>query len=287
MERITITIHPAPSDEGLLRVTDAMRQVLDLLRVHEDADRAMAAPDQAFEWRLVSASTNSPFTIVAQAEPLYDSLDVLAVESHARHVKAEVAAGMRKLIQTNEPSWWMGPDSISAFRDMFARNQNGISTTEIETGPNEVFSIDRSGALAGLEAIGGITAAKADAEIPGRVSWGEIRGTMLAVGHYYLRPAIFVRTHQYGDIWCRLSAELIEPWGGEHRIEEVWKNQLLAIKGDLVYGRGGKLSRVEAEASRPIKPEPRIGLEVVQDPYFTAGLDPAEYVRQLWEGSLA
>jgi hypothetical protein len=43
MDRLVITIHPTPSDEGLLRVSEAMEQVIDALRVFETS-RAGSAP---------------------------------------------------------------------------------------------------------------------------------------------------------------------------------------------------------------------------------------------------
>jgi len=70
MDRLVITIHPTPSDEGLLRVSDAMEQVIDALRVFEQAERVLVSPEEYFEWRLERTSAGSPFTVVAAAEPL-------------------------------------------------------------------------------------------------------------------------------------------------------------------------------------------------------------------------
>src|SRR5262249_61414669 len=55
MDRLVITIHPTPSDEGLLRVADAMQQVVDALRVIEQAERALVPPQELFEWRCEGA----------------------------------------------------------------------------------------------------------------------------------------------------------------------------------------------------------------------------------------
>jgi hypothetical protein len=73
MDRLVITIHPTPSDEGLLRVSDAMEQVIDALRVFEQAERVLVSPEEYFEWRLERASAGSPFTVVAVADPLKDA----------------------------------------------------------------------------------------------------------------------------------------------------------------------------------------------------------------------
>ena len=76
MGRIVITIRPTPSDEGLLRVEDAMQQVLDAIKLFERAEKALVSPQEAFEWRLERASAGSPFTVVAVAEPLNPTMDV-------------------------------------------------------------------------------------------------------------------------------------------------------------------------------------------------------------------
>jgi hypothetical protein len=155
MEHLVITIHPAPSDEGLLRVSDAMQQVMDALNLFEEAKRAIASPRESFEWRLERASTNSPFTVVAVAEAMDPTADVSA---QVRRVKSEVSSGIRKLIQDRQPSWWMGPEAIKLAQSIFARTQNGIGSTEIEFEPTEKIAIDRTEADAGIKAIKGINA---------------------------------------------------------------------------------------------------------------------------------
>ena len=68
MARVVITIHPTVSDERLLGVADAMQQVLDHIKLFEDAQQAMGDPHSRFEWKLERASTNTPFTVVAVAD---------------------------------------------------------------------------------------------------------------------------------------------------------------------------------------------------------------------------
>src|SRR6266481_2271399 len=88
MDHLVITIHPTPSDEGLLRVSDAMQQVIDALRVLEQAERVLVPPQDAFEWRLERASAGSPFTVIAVAEPVNPTADVTP---HVVRVKAAVS----------------------------------------------------------------------------------------------------------------------------------------------------------------------------------------------------
>src|SRR2546422_10066381 len=106
MERIRITIHPRSSDAALLRVADAMQQVLDYLKLFEEAERAVVDPNESFVWRLESASTNSPFTVVAVADSTIPNVNV---DQQARKVKREFVSGMHRLIRNKEkPSWKRG-----------------------------------------------------------------------------------------------------------------------------------------------------------------------------------
>ena len=61
-ERITVVVR---GQDGLT-VEDAMRQVLETF---EMMGRADPSAETAVQWCLVSASTNSPLTVVAEASP--------------------------------------------------------------------------------------------------------------------------------------------------------------------------------------------------------------------------
>lgn len=284
MERIRITIHPPSSDEGLLDVSDALQQVIDLLSLYEQAETANASPDESFEWKLVQASANSPLTIVAEARALNPSVDI---GPQVRKVKTEVASGLRNLMQGEGPAWWMQRDAVNLARSLFARNQNGIAVTEIDFGDNQLLAIDRAHADVGIRAVTGIDAVDVEAEIRARNAWGEIQGVMVAAGRYRGQAAVQIRTEQYGFVWCRLPAEVRARYGSAHKMEEVWEGKPIGVRGRLIYGNQGKLSWIEANDIREIIAAPKIDLASVLDPDFTTGLNPAEYLRQLHEGTLA
>lgn len=104
MDRLVITIHPTPSDEGLLRVADAMQQVIDALRILEQAERTLVSPQDSFEWRLERASAGSPLMVVAVAESINPTIDVTP---HVTRVKEEVSRGLRDFIGRGTPPRWM------------------------------------------------------------------------------------------------------------------------------------------------------------------------------------
>jgi hypothetical protein len=288
MDRLVITIHPAPSDEGLLRVSDAMQQVIDALRVLEQAERVLVPPQDTFEWRLEHAEAGSPFTVVAVAEAVNPIADVTP---HVMRVKAEVSRGMRDFISSGTPPQWMDPEGMIAFRRLLVRNQNGVGRTDIDFDievPNaNVLSIDRAQADAGLRAITALNIMDFADDLPERESFGEIEGFMVAAGRYRGRPAVQIRSDLYGFVWCALSPGVIDRFGNEHRMADVWEGKMIGVYGRLSYAKGGRLSKVDAIDMREITAAPPIDLDAVLDPNFTAGMDPHEYLRQLHDGELA
>jgi Resolvase, N terminal domain len=83
-----------------LRVEDAFQQVLGALTLFEQAQRSLGNPHAAFVWRLEKASTESPFTVVAVADPLDPAIDVTPQVIRA---KALVADGVCNLVARAEP----------------------------------------------------------------------------------------------------------------------------------------------------------------------------------------
>lgn len=283
MEHLVITIHPAQSDDDLLRVSDAMQHVIDYIKLFEEAEHAIASPNESFEWRLERASANSPFTVVARAEPMHPAVDV---SSQVQKVKAEFSSGIRGLIENSELPYWMGPEAIKLARAAFFRNQNGIGSTKIKIADNETLSIDRKQADSGMKAISGISAIDVQSDLGARTAFGEIEGQMVAAGRFKNCPSVQIRTELYGYVWCQLSKNVIEKFGSEHKMSDIWKGKTIGVEGRLIYAIGGKLSRIEVNDIREMQFAPTVDLDSVLDPNFTSGLDPVEYIRQLHEGEL-
>jgi hypothetical protein len=283
MARVVITIYPSLSDERLLGVADAMQQVLDSMQLFEDAQVALN-PRTSFAWKLEKASTNSPFTVVALAQPLIPSH---FIEDEVQEVKEEVAKGIRNLIATGSSASWMTQGSLAVARNIFVRTKNGIGETDIDLEGGNVISIRQEQAEAGIKAIAGINIMMLDQEIPARQSFGEIDGIMVAVGRYRGRPAVQIRTELYGFIWCSLPKHITEQFGSQHSMAEVWEGKTLGVQGRLNYAVGGsKITNIDATDVREIVDAPRLDLASVLDPNFTAGMDPIEYLDKLHEGEL-
>src|SRR5680860_220187 len=100
---LSITVHPSALNGEFLTVSDAMRQVLDLVETVERIEGA-ADGQRQIVWRLTEAHTNSPpFTVTASAF----SLDpVVSVGIEAERVTSLFAASMDSLLHGNPPDWF-------------------------------------------------------------------------------------------------------------------------------------------------------------------------------------
>ncbi|MFN2621708.1 MAG: hypothetical protein ABR611_02585 [Chthoniobacterales bacterium] len=281
--RVVIKISPRSSSDDLLRVDDAMLQVIDAIRLFEEAEKSLGESDP-FDWRLEKASTASPFTVTALAEPTKPGTDISA---HVRKVKSEVSHGLRSIIQRGVVPDWMSLEAAAPVQNFFHRNQNGIWNTEIDFDiDGDVLLIDRKTADAGASAIAARTAIDVS-DLIEREAFGEIEGVMVAAGRYRNQPAIQIRTELYGFVWCTLSEALISKFGSAHSMEDIWKGESIGVQGNLSYAAGGKLARIAAHDIREMPIVPLIDLNSVLDPDFTSGLSPSEYLYQLHEGELA
>jgi hypothetical protein len=283
MNRFTITIHPHESDGQSLVVVEAMQQVIDALKLFSAAEKSLGSPHESFDWRLESATTNSPFKVVARAQPLDPIVDITG---HVDRVKNEVQRGLSELVEGRKTVTWMKADVLIVAKSMFTRNTKQIGRTDIDLdSKGKVISLDQARANAGLKAIESINAMDLS-DLPPRIAWGEMEGLLVAAGRWRGSPAIQIRTELYGFVWCSLTEAVVSKFGTEQPIGEIWRGKNVGVKGRLSYAAGGRLARIEAFELRDI-PSNRTDLGVVLDRNFTAGLEPSDYLEKLHAGELS
>lgn len=281
-QRIVVTVRPGAGHDGRLRVDDAMRQVLDFLRVTEDAKMSLGRVNENFEWLLDSASTNSPFTVVAMARALDPTVDV---SECVRLVKSETSSAFLKFLRREPPPGWITPEGFQSMHSIIRRTANGVDSLNIDF-DGEASSLAISHSVA--EGILPELAEQVElmtSDLPARVAHGEITGILGSVGRYRGKPALYLRTNIYGNVWCVLPSDLIDQWADATRLSAVWKDRKLTVFGRLVYWQGGRLARVEAETVRE-RGTQLVDIRKLFDPDFTSGLDPIEYLEKLHEGRL-
>lgn len=217
-QRITIVVHPRNSDEALLKVEDALQQVLDFLRVAEDAKLSLGVSDVDFEWRLEWASTNSPFTLSAIAEPIGPSVDI---SDFVDVVKVRCAKAIRNCLDGVSAPNWLTPSSTEALFSLFQRNTNGLESTFIDfDGTIDPIEIDRAHAEYALPALDQVVHL-VEEDIPQRDVYGELDGRIVSVGRYRNKPAFQLHTLLYGPVWCVLSPSLIGRYGNNQSLADV------------------------------------------------------------------
>ncbi|HEY8706638.1 MAG TPA: hypothetical protein VIM34_01425 [Burkholderiaceae bacterium] len=269
-ERLTVKIVPSEGGMDALTVESAMQQVLDTFRL-------LNAADEAIVWRLVSASTNSPFTIVAEAE-----------ESVAAVLQMQVfARSLRELQSGIFPHAWRRPELQTPAASFLRRSARELARTEFGIGDEGVpLILSRSEAAPFVEnpELSAVAATLSQGATKRQV--GSIEGTLIEVTTYRERPAIRISERKTGrEITCVMSAELATSVSDKASMQDVWVHRRLTVRGTIYYSAIGGILRVEAASvdAAPLTPE---SLPPLADPDFTGGLAAAEYLSRFRAGEL-
>jgi hypothetical protein len=266
---LTVKIIPPDDGKDALTVEAAMQQVL-------DAFSLLSAGETTVVWRLVSATTNSPFTIVAEAD------DTEA----AVHQKDVFEQSLRELNSGNFPEAWKRPELQLAAASLLRRSSGEIASTEFTLGdmrPPLVISRDVAAPFADQPAaMLPIVAMPATS----KRQVGSIDGILVGVTTYFGRPAIRVQERKTGrEITCVILEALAASFSQEASMQDVWLHRRLNVRGVILYGVTGAILRVEASRVQPVGPVPK-DLPPLHDPTFTGGLTAAEYLERFRAGEL-
>jgi hypothetical protein len=231
------------------------------------------------QWKLVSASTNSPLQVEAEAVSFEPSVDVTVV---ARTQKHNLARNLEKITRGEEPT---DPDfKVAAARRVFARNLNGVGATDIDLEIGQPILITPRVARQAVDAL-----AKKPSElfeaIGARDEIGTVEGTLSDVGTHYNIPAAKILDVRGREVWCRLSPELQETLQDKARYKDVWHHSRVFVRGRIKYGSNGDVLYVVANDIRRVQPR-EITLDEIRDPNFTGGLPIGEYLDRFRDGAL-
>ncbi len=283
--RIVITVTPSEGHEGKMRLDDAFQQVLDFLQVAEDAKAHLGWSSFDFEWRLEKASANSPLSVTAIAAPVVAGALAASIIGHVDEVEKLAAGAFNNVARGMPAPSWLTPDGTASLAQIHRRATNGISATTFDFGQvTSPVSITTEVAVAALPSLERVSIA-APEQFPLRVVHGEIDGRLVSVGRWRGHPAFQITSAQYGLIWCVVPELLMERFGGEQTLSDVWKGKRVSVPGRIFYGQNGKPTRIEAVDIRP-REVPDINIDDLLDDQFTAGLDPVDYLDKLHGGGL-
>lgn len=280
-ERVTITIRPSTGDDGVLSVSDGLRQVLD---VFDLLMLAQGGPDgNVVQWRLVTISKSSPLTATGEA---YATVTGVAPEIVARRGKERMGEVFGSLTAGAEPPEWLEGIALTKARSVLERNLNGIGRTDVDyERPDRppTIIVERT-ARAGLVAIEKMELAKREAsEDLSRTEIGSIEGTVAGVTTHYGKPAIDVRESLSGDIIrCTLADDAADALRSTHTWGEAWEGQRVLVSGEIVYKKDGAISRVNNGRAELIVAR-TVNHDEVARPGFLGGLTPRAYLDAVWE----
>lgn len=282
-ERVTVVIHSTVGEDGPLTVQDSLRQVLDFF----DWLSSSVSPEdrESVAWNLFTISRNSPLEAVGEAIALIPGIDAGEV---ARRAKAVVANEMHALSNGGIVPDWMDHEARAKARAMMNRTLNGIGRTDLflYEGKAPIIITERVARLATIKLDQVDLELQARSEDLSRRELGSIEGESAEPTTFYGRPAIRVRERLSNKlVICALSSDLARHVGPDHRWDEVWGNQRVLVIGELIYGKDGQVSRVNATELKFFKPR-AVKMTDLAMPGFTGGVTAPEYLDWLWRGDL-
>lgn len=278
---LSITVHPSGVDAEYLSVSDAMRQVLDIvdsLTRTED----MEPGKRSIVWRLTEAHTNSPpFTITAEAFPVEPGV---IISARAARVSEAFSDGFRQLLVGVCPDW-MDSDIAAPLKRSFKRNLNGIGRTDIALVDEAPFSIIPPTAQAAIQALDKFAGEQDDADAA-TVDIGSLEVEVCGIVRWYDKPALAVTDRLTGTkVNCVLGEGLPERLGPSHKWNEAWDGRRLLVTGRLFFGPSGDLKRIDAEDAEEM-PWTNVPLSDLKDIDILQGRSVSEHLRLIRESDV-
>jgi hypothetical protein len=267
----TITVLPSSEHPEYLTIHDAMMQIADAFALLK------GDTGSEFEWRLISATTNSPMTAVG--ELIWASPTPSGVLSGAALALQESYQALSDVLAGDAPS---GELDLPTLKRVLSRNLNGVGQTTITLADvAKPLTINPASATAALA----VVAAPVLPSAPKRVR-GTLEGELIDAGHYRKQPALKLRERSRGRIfWCRIPANLEDTFAAATSLDDVWKNARVRLRGWIEYNAHGAIYGMSAEGIQHVRVR-EIEPSTLHDPDFTEGMSAKTYLDRLRDGDL-
>jgi hypothetical protein len=265
-------------------VDDLLDQLRDYFELLEGVEEAIADDGRrAIEWRIVSATTNSPLSFEAVAFPIDFAVNV---DQRAELVTRHAALGMQLLRNRGERPPYFTDAVLHRTERMFERLTNGLTEMKIDYGPD----------LPKMDITPGIArAAAANTRMvltPPEKPYdelGSIEGYAKRIERDGFGRHILVVKHRLTgeDVKCLATGDAIKELE-THRISDVWRGRRVQVYGTMHFKGLGILSQVEATQVRFLRDRSELpDYDQIVDENFTGGLRTEEYLARLRDGQLA
>ncbi|MGJ7574548.1 hypothetical protein ACSFBX_28710 [Variovorax sp. RB2P76] len=223
----------------------------------------------------MSASTNSPLTIVAEAED-----EAIAVEQ-----KRVFEISMQELLGGRFPDAWKRPELTVIASDSLQRPPTDLGRIEIdlENGGEILTHTPRDQAFLDdiLESIPSpIRSSNTKRQV------GSIEGVLMQAATYYGKPAVRVMERKTRrPVTCVIPDRLASVISSKATREDVWAHKKLTIRGTIHYHLNGEIQRMDVTDVQVSRISPQ-ELPSLKDPEFTGGMSAAEYLERFRAGEL-
>lgn len=283
-ERLVISVDASSHDPDHLKVQDVFQHILELFTLVSESD---PGAEGEIVWRLVGATMNSPFTVIAEASPAMPSVPQVEVDICAKRQKREFAKNYASLRSGMVPSAWSSGNRRRVAKSLMSRNHNGIGKTSINFGLKDENIADveltHNDAEIAIHALD--VAPFVDLGVP-KQQVGSVEGRMVEVLTYYGKPAIRLKERRTGnDVICVVPEDLKHQIAEGASLEDVWNGRRVVVRGVITYNDNHTISRVTASHIRSVDAKD-IPLENIQDKTFTDGMSVKDYLERLREGTL-
>jgi hypothetical protein len=262
-------------------VEDLLDQLRDYFEILEGVEEALSEDGQrVLEWRVVSASTNTPITIEAAAFPKDFAVNI---ERRAEIVTQRTAAGLHMLRRGGERPPFFTEDTLRRAEKMFERVTNGLEETLIDHGP-DLPPLDLNPRDARIAAAN--TRAILTPKARPYKELGSIEGNAQRIERDgFGRRILWVRDRLNGEsIKCLCSGEAAAELE-QHQIKDVWRYRRVQVYGMLHYRGVGDLREVDAIKIRFLRDRNELpNVEDILDPDFTGGVRSEDYLARLRDG---
>ncbi len=281
--KITVQIR-ASREGGSPTIADLLDQVRDYFDILENVEEAVSGNGTtALEWRVVSATTNSPITLEAMAFARDYGVNI---DRRAADVTREVATGLKALSLGSSRPHFFDDRTIAKAERIFERVTNGLAQTFINHGP-DLPALELTPPVA-RAAMGFAKAALTPPEQP-YTELGSIEGAARTIdqdGHG--RLILRVQERLTGeDVKCIVTGKARDELG-EHQVRDIWHNRRVRVYGTLRFKGRGRLQQVDATMVRFLRDRSDFpDVADILDPDFTGGLSSEEYLERIRDGRLS
>jgi hypothetical protein len=262
-------------------VEDFVNQVRDYFEILEGVEGAVAGDGRnALVWRVISAKTNSPIEIEAQA---FAKDFAVNIDQRAEIVLRQACLGLVQLERTGERPEYFSDFVLQRAERFFERVTNGLAATVVDHGEDlPRISLTPTIARQAAERTRKIL----DPELRPYEELGSIEGFAESIERDgWGKPIFRLRSRLTGEsikvfVTPEAAADL-----ERHQIREVWKGCRVQIMGRLHYRGLGVLGHVDAVTVRFLRDRTELpDVDDIQDENFTGGLSSEDFLARLRDG---